>query len=163
MGLFGNKNDRKLVFLGGHQFVANDEYVKYTSMFGKTFRVLRKDIESVSLDKGGMGKNKVKVNGKGTVLAEVELPRMWAEKAQDFIRNEALGGSSEQSSNSGVGDLEKLADLKKKVLSRRKNLIRRKNRFLDFNTHPEDLPYTDVLYPVLCLSTYRMHIWVRQA
>lgn len=130
MGLFGNKNDRKLVFLGGHQFVANDEYVKYTSMFGKTFRVLRKDIESVSLDKGGMGKNKVKVNGKGTVLAEVELPRMWAEKAQDFIRNEALGGSSEQSSNSGVGDLEKLADLKEKGIISQEEFDQKKKQIL---------------------------------
>lgn len=130
MGLFGNKNDRKLVFLGGHQFVANDEYVKYTSMFGKTFRVLRKDIESVSLDKGGMGKNKVKVNGKGTVLAEVELPRMWAEKAQDFIRNEALGGNSDQSSNSGVGDLEKLADLKEKGIISQEEFDQKKKQIL---------------------------------
>ena len=130
MGLFGNKNDRKLVFLGGHQFVANDEYVKYTSMFGKTFRVLRKDIESVSLDKGGMGKNKIKVNGKGTVLAEVELPRNWAEKAQDFIRNEALGGNPEQNSNSGVGDLEKLADLKEKGIISQEEFDKKKKQIL---------------------------------
>ncbi len=130
MGLFGNKNDRKLVFLGGHQFTANDDYVKYTSLFGKTFRVLRKDIESVSLDKGGMGKNKVKVNGKGTVLAEVELPRMWAEKAQDFIRNEALGGTPEQDSNSGVGDLEKLADLKEKGIISQEEFDTKKKQIL---------------------------------
>lgn len=114
MGLFGNRTDRKLAFaLGGYKFTANDEYVSYQSIYGKSFRLLRKDIESVSLDKGGMGKNIIKVNGRGTLLAEIELPKPWSEQAQDFIRKEALGGSS-NNSTSNVGDLEKLSDLKEK-------------------------------------------------
>ena len=57
MGLFGNnKNERKLSFaLGGYKFTADDQYVAYKSVYGKFFRVARKDIASVSLDKGGIG------------------------------------------------------------------------------------------------------------
>jgi len=131
MGLFGNKNDRKLSFaLGGYKFTANDEYVSYQSIYGKSFRVLRKDIESVSLDKGGMGKNVIKVNGRGTVLAEIELPKHWSEQAQDFIRKEALGGNSQQSSTSDVGDLEKLSDLKDKGIISQEEFDKKKKQIL---------------------------------
>lgn len=130
MGLFGNKNDRKLSFaLGGYRFTANDEYVSYQSMYGKSFRVLRKDIESVSLDKGGMGKNIIKVNGKGTVLAEVELPKPWSEQAQEFIRKEALGGSHDNSV-SNVGDLEKLSELKDKGIISQEEFDKKKKQIL---------------------------------
>jgi len=130
MGLFGNKNDRKLSFaLGGYKFTANDEYVSYQSIYGKSFRVLRKDIESVSLDKGGMGKNIIKVNGRGTVLAEIELPKPWSEQAQDFIRKEALGGSNEHSA-SNVGDLEKLSELKDKGIISQEEFDRKKKQIL---------------------------------
>jgi hypothetical protein len=114
MGLFGNKKDeRKLSFaLGGYTFTADDRYVSYKSIYGKFFRVARKDIESVSLDKGGMGKNLIKVNGRGTTLAQLEMPKQWAEKAQEFIMNEALGSGKQ--SASGVDDLEKLSALKEK-------------------------------------------------
>lgn len=94
MGLFGdsNKNEKKLSFaFGGYKFKADEKYVSYQSAYGKFFRVARKDIESVSLDEGGMGKYKIKVNGRGTTLAEVELPKQWAEQAQEFIEEEALG------------------------------------------------------------------------
>ena len=113
MGLFGNKKDeRKLSFaLGGYTFTANDQYVSYRSAYGKFFRVARKDIESVSLDKGGLGKMVIKVNGRGTTLAQIEMPKQWAEKAQEFIMNEALGNKD---NSSGVGDLEKLDELRKK-------------------------------------------------
>lgn len=131
MGLFGNKNDRKLSFaLGGYRFTANDEYVSYQSMYGKSFRVLRKDIESVSLDKGGMGKNIIKVNGKGTVLAEVELPKPWSEQAQDFIRKEALGENVQQNSASNVGDLEKLSELKEKGIISQEEFDKKKQQIL---------------------------------
>lgn len=114
MGLFGNKKDeRKLSFaLGGYTFTANDQYVSYKSIYGKFFRVARKDIESVSLDKGGLGKNIIKVNGRGTTLAQIEMPQQWAEKAQEFIMNEALGDGKQ--STPGVDDLEKLSDLNDK-------------------------------------------------
>ena len=116
MGLFGNnKNERKLSFaLGGYKFTADDQYVAYKSVYGKFFRVARKDIESVSLDKGGIGKNIIKVNGRGTILAQVEMPKQWAEKAQEFIMKEALGGKDKQNNTSGLEDLEKLAELKNK-------------------------------------------------
>ncbi len=131
MGLFGNKNDRKLSFaLGGYKFTANDEYVSYQSIYGKSFRVLRKDIESVSLDKGEMGKNVIKVNGRGTVLAEIELPKPWSEQAQDFIRKEALG-SSQDSTTSNVGDLEKLSELKDKGIISQEEFDMKKKQILE--------------------------------
>ncbi|MCL4366719.1 hypothetical protein M1563_00925 [Patescibacteria group bacterium] len=74
--------------MGGYTFKANDNYISYQSIYGKSFRVVKADIESVSLDKGGMGKNVVKLNGRGTLLAEVEIPKNWAEKVQDFVLNE---------------------------------------------------------------------------
>lgn len=132
MGLFNNnKNERKLSFaLGGYVFTADDSYVYYKSIyFGKSIRIARKDIESVSLDKGGMGKNIIKVNGNGTTLAEVELPKPWAEKAQDFIMSEALGGSSSNKS-SGFNDLEKLSDLKNKGIISEEEFNQKKKQIL---------------------------------
>ena len=91
MGFFGgsNKNERVLSFaLGGYKFKVDDRYISYQSVYGKSFRVLKSDVETVSLDKGGAGKNIIRLNGKGTLLAEVELPKDWSEKAQDFILDE---------------------------------------------------------------------------
>lgn len=92
MGLFGinrNKDERVLSFaFGGYKFKADEKYISYQSAYGRSFKVLKSDIETVSLDSGGAGKNKIKLNGKGTLLAEVELPKGWAEKAQDFIIRE---------------------------------------------------------------------------
>ncbi len=91
MGLFGgnNKNERVLSFaFGGYKFKADDRYISYQSIYGKSFRVLKADIETVSLDKGGAGKNIIRLNGKGTLLAEVEMPKPWAEKVQDFVLDE---------------------------------------------------------------------------
>lgn len=132
MGLFGNKKDeRKLSFaLGGYTFTADDQYVSYKSIYGKFFRVARKDIESVSLDKGGMGKNFIKVNGRGTTLAQLEMPKQWAEKAQEFIMNEALGGGDKQSNNSGIGDLEKLDELRKKGVITEAEFSQKKKQLL---------------------------------
>ncbi len=132
MGLFGNKKDeRKLSFaLGGYTFTADDQYVSYKSIYGKFFRVARKDIESVSLDKGGMGKNLIKVNGRGTTLAQLEMPKQWAEKAQEFIMNEALGGGDKQSNNSGIGDLEKLDELRKKGVITEAEFSQKKKQLL---------------------------------
>ena len=113
MGLFGNdKNERKLSFaLGGYTFTSGDQYLSYKSVYGKFFRVARKDIESVSLDKGGLGKNIIKINGRGTTLAQLEMPKPWAEKAQEFIMGEALGGAQKVS---GINEIEMLSNLKDK-------------------------------------------------
>lgn len=93
MGIFVRKNEangvRKITFgLYGYVLKADEKYISYQSMYGKSFRVLKSDIESVSLDQGGAGKNIVKLNGKGTMLASLELPRTWAEQAQEFIQEE---------------------------------------------------------------------------
>lgn len=93
MGIFDRKtvtgNVKKLTFgLYGYTLTADDKYISYKSIYGKSFRVLKSDIESVSLDQGGAGKNIVRLNGKGTALASLELPRPWAEKAQEFIQDE---------------------------------------------------------------------------
>lgn len=90
MGLFGNKNKgKKLSFaFGGYSFSSDDQFISYKSAYGKFFRVPKKDIETVSLDKGKAGKYLLKVVGKGSILAELELPKSWAEKAQEFIMDE---------------------------------------------------------------------------
>jgi len=84
---FGEKNTLSFA-LGGYKFKADDNYITYKSAYGKSFRVVKSDIESVSLDLKSAGKCIVKLVGKGTILAEVELPKNWAEKAQDFILSE---------------------------------------------------------------------------
>lgn len=90
MGFFGgNPNEKKLSFaLGGYVFKSDEKYISYQSIYGKRFRVRKSDVESVSLDQGKMGQNVIKLNGKGTTLATIELPAMWAEKAQEFIQDE---------------------------------------------------------------------------
>lgn len=77
-------NKKRLWFMG-YTFVIDDNFVSYNSPYGKSFRVYKKDIETISLDSAGSGKVKVKLNGKGTLLAEVEIPKGWGEKAQEFI------------------------------------------------------------------------------
>lgn len=127
MDLFGNKkNNKKLSFgFGGYVFTIDDQYVSYRSIYGKFFRVLKKDIESISLDSAGMGKNIFKINGKGTVLAQVEIPKIWAEKAQSFILNEVSTNSKENTV--GINDLEKLLSLKEKgVISEEEFLLKKK-------------------------------------
>jgi hypothetical protein len=129
MGLFGNnKNERKLSFaLGGYTFTSDNQYLSYKSIYGKFFRVARKDIESVSLDKGGFGKNIIKINGRGTTLAQLEMSKLWAEKAQEFIMNEALGGSQ---NISGVHELEILSNLKDKGIITKSEFETKKKQIL---------------------------------
>lgn len=132
MGLFGNKkNERKLSFaMGGYTFTADDQYLSYKSIYGKFLRVARKDIESVSLDKGGLGKNIIKVNGRGTTLAQIEMPKQWAEKAQEFIMSEALGGNGKQENSAGINDLEKLDELRKKGVITEAEFAQKKKQLL---------------------------------
>lgn len=92
MGLFSNKSKkiiRSISFaLGGYKFTSDGEYIRYQSAYGKSFRVPIRHIDSVSLDKGGAGKNIIKVIGRGSTLAEVELVKNWCEEAQEFILDE---------------------------------------------------------------------------
>jgi len=130
MGIFGNKkNERKLSFgLGGYVFKADDEYISYKSMYGKSFRVLKSDIESVSLDDASMGKNKIKINGRGTTLADVDMPKPWAEKVQDFIRSELPEKTNNQSSS--LHELEKLSELKDKGVITEEEFLSKKKQLL---------------------------------
>ncbi len=79
----------KLSFVfGGYKFWTDDRYLYYRSVYGKSFRVLKADIQTVSLAESGRGKNLIQIVGHGTVLAEESLPKPWAQKAQDFIFKE---------------------------------------------------------------------------
>jgi len=93
MGLFGSSKPKKTIrsisfAMGGYKFTSNGEYLKYQSAYGKSFRVPIRHIDSVSLDKAGMGKNQIKIVGKGSTLAEVELAKPWCEKVQEFVLDE---------------------------------------------------------------------------
>lgn len=133
MGLFGNKNkdEKTLSFgMGGYRFKSDGQFISYQSAYGKSFRVAKSDIESVSLDKGGMGKNKIKINGKGTLLAEVEMPKPWAEKVQTFITEEIQSSRDSNPSTSSIGDLEKLAELKDKGIITQGEFEQKKKQIL---------------------------------
>lgn len=94
---FKNNNEKKLSFaFGGYKFTIDEKYLKYQSAYGKSFRVPKSAIESVSLDEAGAGKNELKVNGNGTVLASVKLAKPWTEKAQDFIYDEIISKNKNQ-------------------------------------------------------------------
>ncbi len=73
--------------LFGYRFKCKGDYLTYKSIYGKKFRVRLKDIETVTVDLARASKGTLKVIGHGTVLAQVTLPRSWAEKAQTFILN----------------------------------------------------------------------------
>jgi len=133
MGFFNNnnKNERKLSFaLGGYTFTSDDTYLCYKSVYiGKALKIARKDIEGVSLSGGGLGKSIVKINGKGVTLGEVELPKPWAEKAQEFIVSEAQG-TSDSNKSSDFNDLEKLSDLKNKGVISEEEFNQKKKQIL---------------------------------
>jgi hypothetical protein len=124
----------KLSFaLGGYKFWTDNNYLYYRSIYGKSFRVLKADISSVSLDEAGKGKNNIKINGHGTTLAEEELPKPWAQKAQDFILNEIKdmqkeGGQPKSATN--LDDLERLATLKEKGVITQEEFEAKKKQLL---------------------------------
>ena len=60
----------------------------------------------------------LKINGRGTCLAQLKMVRGWANKAQDFIQREVIDQRPSQDSTGSISDLEKLAELKeKKIIS----------------------------------------------
>jgi hypothetical protein len=133
MGLFGGKkkNEKTLSFgVGGYTFKSDEHFISYQSIYGKSFRVAKSDVESVSLDKGGMGKNKIKINGKGTLLAEIEMPKPWAEKVQTFITEEIQSSKGSSSPTSSIDDLEKLAELKDKGVITQEEFEQKKKQIL---------------------------------
>lgn len=69
----------------GGKLVIENGMLRFSHSYGKTFSVPVRDIETVTLDMAGMGKATVKVIGRGTALAEVTMPKSWAEKCQAWI------------------------------------------------------------------------------
>lgn len=71
--------------LMGYRFKTDDTWLNYQTAYGKSARVLKSDIQSVSLAEGKRGRATIQINGSGTTLASIELPQKWAQKAQEFI------------------------------------------------------------------------------
>lgn len=60
-------------------------FLKFSNPYAKRFNVRVSDIETVTVDTLNFGKAKLKIVGKGSVLAETDLPVNWAEKCQRWI------------------------------------------------------------------------------
>lgn len=71
--------------LFGYRFSIKDGMLKYKSAYGKAFTVRLKDVETASVAEAGRGKGTLRLIGRGTTLADVTLPRQWAEKVQAFV------------------------------------------------------------------------------
>ena len=74
--------------LSGQKFEIDEQMLRYKGPYGQGFSVPRASVQAVTVDTAGMGKGKLKVVGNGAVLAEVTLPRPWAEQAQAWIMKE---------------------------------------------------------------------------
>lgn len=82
----GREAPSKLSFgLGGYRFKIENGLLKYRTIYGKGFTVRLKDIQTASVDEAGRGKGTLKLVGAGTTLAQITLPRPWAEKVQEFV------------------------------------------------------------------------------
>lgn len=60
-------------------------FLSFQHPYGRAFRVLVKDIETVVIDVKGLGKGILKIIGHGTELASAEMPIAWANKCQAWI------------------------------------------------------------------------------
>lgn len=71
-------------------FTSDDGWLECKSFPAKLTRLMLADIETVSIsDKGaGMGKCNVAIIGRGTTMAEFNMPQPWGIKAQKFIMEE---------------------------------------------------------------------------
>lgn len=69
----------------GGKLVIENGMLRYSHPYGKSFSVLLKDIDTVTLDSAGMGKVALKLIGRGAVLAEAEMPTPWGSKCQAWI------------------------------------------------------------------------------
>lgn len=74
--------------LSGQKFVIEDEILTYKNAYGKYARVKLKDIETISIEPKRMGSSIVKIIGKGTELANIELPYSWATKTVNWLEGE---------------------------------------------------------------------------
>lgn len=71
-------------------FAVDEHFVEYRTVFGKPFRVPRAVVNAVIVDydAGFSLSGKLRVMGNGGQLAELKLPRPWANQAQTFIMSE---------------------------------------------------------------------------
>lgn len=80
-----NKKFRAGGLLGGQTFSINKGRLKFQGPYGKHFVVVISQIDTVTVDSARRGRGLLKIIGHGTILASIELPFPWAEKAQDWI------------------------------------------------------------------------------
>lgn len=73
------------MFAFGYRFKTDQNWITYKTVYGKGFKVLRSDVDTISLTDAGMGSRMLQVMGHGSVLAQAKLPRTWADKAQVFL------------------------------------------------------------------------------
>jgi hypothetical protein len=76
--------------LGGQVFTLDDNFLKYKNAYGKYATVPRKSIETVVIEPKKRGASYLKLIGKGTDLASIEMPHTWCEKTQLWLM-EQLG------------------------------------------------------------------------
>jgi hypothetical protein len=80
-----NKKILRLAFGAGGTLKMENGFLSYQNPYGRTFRVLIKDIETVTVDVKGWGNGILKIIGKGTELAQEKMPVMLANKCQSWI------------------------------------------------------------------------------
>lgn len=81
-----DKKTYKIGLLGaGGKLEINNNFLSYSHPYGKTFKVLVSDIETVVISPKGFGNSILKVIGKGAELAAVDMPTSWADKCQEWI------------------------------------------------------------------------------
>lgn len=71
--------------LAGMSLTIENGFLQYKYVYGHSFRVPMKDIETVSVDDVGRGKAMLKVIGRGVELGSAKMPIPWANKAQEWI------------------------------------------------------------------------------
>lgn len=71
--------------LAGKTLILDEDFLSYKGVYGQSFSVPRSQIDTVVVDTIGRGKASLKIIGRGTTLASVDLPIPWAEKAQRWI------------------------------------------------------------------------------
>jgi hypothetical protein len=71
--------------IAGKKFTIHKGKLKFEGVYGKRFTVPVSEIDTVTVDSGGLGKGVLKIIGHGTTLASIELPFPWAEKSQNWI------------------------------------------------------------------------------
>lgn len=80
-----NKIFKLGLFGAGGKLKIENGFLSYQHPYGRTFRVLVKDIETITVDTKGWGSGILKIIGRGTELAIEKMPINWANKCQAWI------------------------------------------------------------------------------